>query len=79
MNENGWKFHDVYIAKMKGKEVNLLVSYVVEHPFLSYAEANSDKIVQGAKETADFLNDVQRIGSSLDKLFDSGHRRTEDE
>jgi hypothetical protein len=77
-NESGWKFHDVYIAKSNGKEVNLLASYIVEHPILSYAEVNSDKIVKGVKDTADFLSDLQKIGNSLDQIFD-GRNKTPDD
>ena len=60
-------------SELKGREANLLASYMIEHPVLSFAEMNSDKIAKGVKNAADFVNDIQTIGNALDKLFDSGH------
>ena len=68
VDRGGWKFHDVYIAEHNGKKVNHFVSYMKEHPLLTFWESNGDDILKTTEQTIDVIQ-------KLKSLFGEDHQR----
>ena len=73
VNQNGWKFDDIFLIELSGKKIGksgLWCSYIVENPIRSEVKIHADDWKEAydfAKDFVAFLGDVKKLSENTDK------------
>ena len=74
VRDNGWKFDDVYLNQIKGKECNQWASYICEHPIAFTLQFHADDVATFSKNALDTTKDILQVIQQIKQLSESEQR-----
>jgi hypothetical protein len=75
VDDNGWKFQDIYLEQTNGRPIKYWASYALQNPFTTFMGINSGEIADGLHNTAERIKEFVDVINALKSLDDRDRKK----